>query len=411
MATFAYVARMPDGRVQRGVEEAATAAAIVASIRGRGGAVIDVRLQSIEGAPFSEFLQLLRPSGWLPARSLDIENSLLQAAVMLRAGVTLLSALSNVSDQALRASVQTIWRSISQRVQQGSSLADAAKSQRAIPPLVVQLIRIGEQTGNLEAVLRRSAHMMERRRRLRQMLVTALLYPVIVLVAAVGVAAFMIVWVIPKLERFLLQLGRKLPPLTQSLLDLSAAVRTYWIEGLVGIALTVSFAYFLYSTTAGRFWIDRVLLRTPVIGALFRLSGTALVSRAMSILLESGVTLLETLRTVETLPGNAYLRFALGRAREEVIQGRSLADALRTPHAFLPMLASMAAVGETAGTLDEVLDETARFHEERLQSAIQRFSALIEPAIVVVVGAVVGYVYAAFFLALFSVAGPINMGR
>jgi type IV pilus assembly protein PilC len=117
------------------------------------------------------------------------------------------------------------------------------------------------------------------------------------------------------------------------------------------------------------------------------------------------VTLLEGLRTAERLLGNRYLAAQIAHARETVMQGGALAEALRTKHAFMPMLASMVSVGEQAGTLDEVLDEVARFHEDQLQRAIRRLAAFVEPAIILVVGGIVGFVYISFFMALFAAAG------
>jgi type IV pilus assembly protein PilC len=143
----------------------------------------------------------------------------------------------------------------------------------------------------------------------------------------------------------------------------------------------------------------------PVIGHFLRLAATALASRSLSILLHSGVTLLEGLKTLENLHANHYLRRRLASARLEVIEGGNLATALKDRFAYLPMLSAMVAVGESAGTLDEVLEETARFQEEQLQTSIRQFSAIIEPVILVVVGSIVGFVYIAFFMALFAAAG------
>ncbi len=406
MARFQFVARTADGVLQRGVEDAASAPAVVAAIRARGYRVIDIQLEADGGLSVKDSLQALSPARWLPVRSVDIETSLSQLAVMLRAGLTLLAAMKNVTEQAPRRSVQQVWNQVSRRVQQGRSLADAMESHRAFPGLVVQLVRIGEQTGNLDVVLGRGAKIMERRRQLRNTLLTAMMYPAIVMVSATGVAAFMVVSVIPKIEKFLLQLGRKLPAMTQSLLDLSSAIRTYWLEGGAGVGIAIVAFLALYWTPNGRLFIDRWLLRVPLIGKLLRLAATSLLSRALGILLQSGVTLLEALRTAELLPTNHHLRRVISQARSDVIQGRSLAEGLRSHGGYLPMLSAMVAVGESAGTLDDVLDETAAFHEEQLQVAIRCFSAIIEPAIVVVVGCIVGYVYVAFFLALFAAAGP-----
>jgi type IV pilus assembly protein PilC len=146
-------------------------------------------------------------------------------------------------------------------------------------------------------------------------------------------------------------------------------------------------------------------MRVPIISTLFRLAATATFSRSLGILIRSGVTLLESLRTVERLHRNRFLASKVVAARDSVMQGGSLAEPLRAPYAFMPMLPAMVAVGEATGTLDDVLDEVARFHEAQLQVAIRRFSIIVEPAIIVIVGGIVGFVYISFFMALFSAVG------
>lgn len=304
MATFQFVARSADGRVQRGNEAAESAPAAVARLRSRGWTVVDVRQTADEKATLGDSLAWLSPMQWLPIRSIDVEISLAQLAVMLRGGLTLLAGIGNVAEQSQRARLARVWRSVARRVQSGRSLTESMAEHRCFPQLVVQLIRIGEQTGNLEPVLRRGAEGMERRRSVRNTLLTALSYPTLVLVAAIGVTSFMIFSVIPKLEQFLLQLGRKLPPMTQSLIDFSTFVRQNAVQGVMLAAVFAVLAVLIYSAPAGRLILDRLALRIPIIGHLLRLAATALVSRALGMLLQSGVTLLEGLRTAELIPYN-----------------------------------------------------------------------------------------------------------
>lgn len=406
MAEFRFVARDVGGRVYRGSERAESAVAAMAALRSRGWSIIDVRAVEGAGPSLAESLGVLQPKRWLPVRSFDVELSLQQIAVMLRGGLTLLSALRQTADQCPRLSMRRVWSDVADRVQSGSGLADSLARHRCFPPLVVQLARIGEQTGNLEPVLKRGAEALERKRALRNTLLTALAYPSLVFVASLGVTAFMVFNVIPKLEEFLLALGRELPAMTRNLIEITGFVRRTAPQAAlvaVGAALVVGW---LFTWSSSRMIIDRWALRVPVIGPLLRLSATALVARSLSMLLRSGVTLLESLRTIEMLPRNLHLRSRIGIARAQIMEGGSLADGLKSPYGFQEMLPSMVAVGETTGTLDEVLEETARFQEDRLQVAIRRFALILEPAIVVVVGGIVGYVYIAFFVALFAAAGP-----
>ncbi|HEX3657829.1 MAG TPA: type II secretion system F family protein [Pirellulales bacterium] len=405
MASFSFVARDVGGRVQRGKLEAASPSVLIANLRERGWLVFDVQADAPAGPDWLAQLATLNPGRYLPPRSADVELSLHQMAVMLRGGLTLLASIRTVAEQARRLAMRQVWEQVALRIQAGVSMADAMAEHKCFSNLVVQLVRVGEQTGNLEQVVVRGADILEKRRNLRGSLLTAMAYPVIVLLAAIGVTIFMLVSVIPKLQVFLSALGRKLPAMTQFLVDLADWMQVYMPYLLAGIVALIGAAVAVYSWPPGRYWVDRSALRVPVLGGLFRLASTATFSRSLGILIRSGVTLLEGLRTVERLHHNRYLAGQVVAARDSVMQGGTLADPLRTPHAFMPMLPAMVAVGESTGTLDEVLDEVARFHESQLQVAIRRFSVIIEPAIIVIVGGIVGFVYISFFMALFSTAG------
>lgn len=404
MAKYTFQARDKAGRTQSGMLEAPGPAAAVQQIRQRGWMVTDIRAaQSAE--TLGEQLSRLNPLEHLPPRSIDIELSCKQLALMLRGGLTLLTSLETVASQTGRPSLRRAWRHVASRLQEGASFAEAMTEAGCFPRVLVQLVRVGEQTGQLEQTIERATEAMESRRRLRTSLLTALAYPTVVLVAAVGVTIFMVVGVIPKLAAFLSGRGKRLPAMTQFLLDLSAFTNRYLIHMVVAVCLIFIATIVLYMRPRSRLVMDRWLLRVPVIGHLLRLAGTASFSRALGILVRSGITVLEGLRTVEELVRNHHLSRRVASARETLMQGGNLAGPLSEARAFSPMLARMVAVGESSGTLDEVLDEVARFHEAQLQTAIRNLSTIIEPVIIVLVGGIVGFVYIAFFVALFSAGG------
>jgi type IV pilus assembly protein PilC len=400
MPVFTFDARSAAGRPQSGREEAISAAALAGNLKARGYMVISVRSDESSARGFS-----LNPVHWLPPRSMDIEVGLQQVAVMLRSGLTLLTALRTAAEHARqRRRVATLWDSLADHIQGGGSLADAMEASPRFPHLAVQLARVGEQTGTLDSVLARAAEAMERKRLLLTQLGTALFYPTVVLMAAFGVAGFMVFYLIPRLQVFLSALGRKLPPLTQLLVDIATFFQTYGQPVGIGVVVLTGAMIAIYLWPPGRMFFDRLALRLPIIGYLLRLAATAQFAHALGILLNSGVTLVEGLRTVGDLFRNQFLAGIVKQSRETVLGGGTLATPLLTPGGFMPMLSRMAGVGEASGTLDELLAEVARFHESQLQGAIRRFSVIIEPVIIVVVGGIVGFVYIAFFMALFSVA-------
>lgn len=404
MPAFTFAARDRSGKSQRGTLVAASPADLASQLRQKGWLVLDIQATSTIN-PLS-FGDALNPAAWLGIRSVDVELSLQQLAVMLRSGLTLLSALSNVADNAERLRLKRVFKRIIQRVQEGSTFADALAEHKCFNNLTIQLVRVGEQTGNLEIVLVRASEAMERRRTLIQQVVTALTYPGIVLVAAIGVTAFMLVGVIPKLKLFVNALGRKLPPSTQVLIDISTWLQLHGVTLATFLAVFPLVSYFVYSVPEARYRIDATLLRLPLFGKVIRVAATALFARALALLLGSGVTVLDALRTMEQLGSNRYLNGVIAKARQRVFAGGALAPTLDTPHGYMPMLSRMVAVGESSGTLDSVLDEIAKFYEQQLQVLIRQLSALIEPAIIIFVGGIVGYVYIAFFLALYSHSGP-----
>ena len=195
-------------------------------------------------------------------------------------------------------------------------------------PMVVQLVRVGEQTGHLEPVLTRAADALENRRRLRFSVLTAITYPAIVLVAAIGVTAFMVFNVIPKLEKFLAVIGRRLPPMTQLLLDISRNVEAYALPALAGAVVLVVASIAFYMWPPGRMRIDRWLLHVPLLGTLLRLAGTVSFASGLAALLQSGITLLEGLRTAERLQRNRQLAVQVAAARDVIMHGGTLAAPL-----------------------------------------------------------------------------------
>jgi len=405
MTTFVYEARDPAGRERSGRVEAADAGAAVASLRTRGLLVFDVAADAPHHADASRTRDAAPPRGGWRASGVALEVSLRQLGVMLRSGLTLLAGIRTVAAESASRKVRAIWLDAAEEIQSGSSLMEAMGRHRAFGRLATRLVEVGEQTGELDTVLIRASEALERRRLLRMRLVNALLYPAVVLVAAIAATAFMLTYAVPRIAVYLQSSGNRLPAMTSSLVDLSLFLRSNWPALLVGLLAASLAAWLFYSTRSGRLFADRAVLRLPLVGLVLRIGVTAGLAHALEIMLRSGVTIVESLRTLEGLHQNRHVQRALARARAAVTQGDPLAPALASD-AFMPMLSSMVAVGEQSGTLDEVLAETAAFHEHRLSSLIDLLATAVEVAVVLVVGTIVGYVYIAFMLALYQAATP-----
>lgn len=350
------------------------------------------------------------PPFWHPARflrmtSFDVEIGLRQIASMLKSGVPVLEALQTAGEQGRSHRAKKTWREVHERILSGSSLGDALDfDKRKFGEATVQLARVGERTGELDFALEKAAQHLEARRNLRSMVVNALAYPFIAIFLAIGVSAFLIVSVIPKIAAFLQSGGASLPPVTQSLLDISDWTLSNGIAILTSIACVAGAWIVARFFEAGRELEDVFLLKIPVTGKVIRLSATAMFARCMETMVASGVTLLDALDTAAKLTGNERLRKRIVSAHRQTVRGKALSESLKEAVEFMPMLHRMVAVGEKTGSLAANLGETARFHEMMLAVSIRRFSVLIEPVVICITGLIVGYVYIAFFTAVFSMA-------
>lgn len=404
MPSFFYQARDSSGTAQQGTLTAATLELLSADLRSRG--LLVLKVEPVEEKPRG--IVTLDPRTWLPMTSFDVEIGFQQLASMITSGLSLLLAMRTVAEQARRPRATAVWLDVSSRIEQGSTFSDALAAHRVFSRNVIQLIRVGEHSGNLDTALLRCAEQLERLRQMRLTVLNALAYPAIVVILSIGVTMFLVLGVIPKIEKFLSGRGRGLPPLTQSLLDITNFVQAWLPQLCLGIISLVLALIAIWFWPPGRRFLDGVLLRVPVVSGVLRLSGTAVFARGLSVLLESGVTLLDSLITVEHLVSNRMIREKVAAARLAVLRGESLAGGLTGGRCFLPMLPRMVAVGESAGTLSTVLNEVARFHEQQLVAVIRRLSVMIEPVVILIVGGIVGFVYLAFFTALFSTTGAIR---
>ena len=400
---FTVKARDAAGEMRTFSREAESRSALSAALRAERWLVLDVRE---EAEPGPQLPPPWHPSWLRPATGFDVEMGLRELASMLRSGITLLKGVQAVAEQASCPRAKRMWLRVADEVLGGSSFAAAlAKQPRHFGEMVVRMSEVGERSGELEHTVSRAADQLEARRNLRAAVLNALMYPAVAVLAAVGVSAYLVLAVIPKIAEFLESGGAELPELTQMLMDFSSWVSANGLLVVAWIACAVAAWFAVRMHERGRELEDAFLLRVPVTGRILRLSGTALFSRSMQIMTESGVTLLDALSTGARLMRNRRLRRRVESAHDGVLGGRSLAESLAAAVEFTPMMRHMAAVGVVGGSLPETFGETARLHEMMLAVAVKRFGMLIEPVMIVTTAVIVGFVYIAFFTAIFAIAG------
>lgn len=398
MAEFRYKARDTNGGIRSGVVDAANRSSAASQLRSRGLIVTGVDPVARETPIKSAFDW----SKFLPVRSVDVELSLQQLAMMVRGGMSLLAALDSLQQQAPRKSLGNIWSEVVKQIQTGDSLSGAMSRHTCFPEFAIQLIRVGERTGELPPVLERAVDTMRARRRGIQEITSALIYPIMVIFVAIGVTIYMVSYLIPRLEIYLQSLGKDMPPMTQNLVNVSNWMRQYYSVVIILLCGLLVFLVVAYRSNDWRMWFDRMILRIPVFGRLFKLCETSTFARSLSVMLGSGITLIDGLGTVQKLLYNQFTAKTVNDTRNKIIQGGNFADAIGEGNAFSPMLKKMIAVGQQSGDLKGVLAEVAEFHEDQFQASIRKLNAFLTPALTIGVGAVVGYVYIAFFVALLA---------
>jgi len=401
MAMFSYTARDRSGQQTNDVVDSSSRDAAIMQLRGEGLLVLQINELKKNK---DEQAYSLNPLDYRSIRSLDIENAFHQIAVMLRSGVSLLEAVDLIRKYS-RIGARNVWVKIAERIQQGGALTDALNEQGIFSNLTIQLVKVGEQTGHLSTVMDQAAKEMASTRRLKKQITGALKYPAFTLLFAIGLVVFMLTSIVPEIKKLLLIMGKPMPPITQALIDISDwFVENAVFMGVFAVVFVIVFVV-LYHWPPARWWIDRFSLRLPLIGHVLRLSGTVLFCRAMGLLLSSGVLIVDALKTMEDLHNNKFMASHIAYARSRVLQGSSLAEPLADKSRYMDLVLQMVRVGENSGTLDDILLEMTEYHDELLQQAVAKLTGMIAPIMTVVVGGLVGFVYAAFLVAMFSAAG------
>ncbi len=399
MARVDYVALDGRGREVKGGLDAPDLAGAASALRGQGLFPLELKPGRAASAPATgaerRFFEL-------PVRAAQRALFMSQLGLMLRTGLTLLQALDALATVATSSTLRRVARRLSIAVSGGRTLSSAMEDEPALGgPVVVQLVRMAEATGELDQALVRSAEWVERRAALRSQVLTSLAYPVLVLLVAFGVFWFLTTSLIPKIARFLTSRGGVLPWSTQRLMDLSAFMAAWgpWIAG--ALAVTVLALYVARKTRAGLAFTDDAVLWVPVVGLVLRTAAMGHAARTLSLLLGSGLPLVESLRILASSFESTTYDAILVRARERITQGNTLAASLEDPN-VTPLFIQVVSVGERTGALDEVLGVLSTFYDQRLQALLRTLAAMVEPVTLVVVGGMVGFVYFSFFQAIFS---------
>jgi type IV pilus assembly protein PilC len=332
-----------------------------------------------------------------------------QFATMIGAGLPMVQCLEVLAEQMESAEFRKIIARIKDDVQAGQTLSEAmSKHKKIFDDLFVNMIKAGEEGGALEIILQRLAVYREKNDALRRKVKGALIYPAVISVVATAVTIIMLTYIVPVFAKMFTGLGGELPAPTRMVLSISQFLQSSGLFILVFVIAVVG-GYIAYRRTEkGRFNTDQMLLKLPIFGTLIRKSSVARFTRTLGTLLNSGVSILDALDITARTAGNAVVAQAINKAAMSIAEGETITDPLRDTGVFPPMVIQMVSVGEKTGGLPEMLLKIADFYDDEVDAAVAALTSLIEPVVIVVMGAVIGGILIAMYLPMFDIIGQIG---
>jgi len=325
---------------------------------------------------------------------------------MLKSGVPLVGSLEIIEHGSSNPRMSKLIGDVRRDIESGSTLAEAlTKHPVQFDELYQNLVNAGEQAGVLDGLLDSIASYKERIESIKGKIKKALFYPAAVIAVAVIVSAILLIYVIPMFEETFQSFGADLPAFTRLVVDLSRGARDNGLLILIiVIASVASLLYFKRRSLAFQHWIDRASLKVPVIGPILQKAALARFARTLATTFAAGVPLVDALKIVSRSTGNAVYNVATAEMREDVSVGHSLKLAMEQTGVFPHMVIQMTAIGEEAGSLDEMLNKVGDFYEEEVNDAVDAMSSLIEPFVIVIIGTMVGSMVIAMYLPIFKLA-------
>ena len=398
--TFTYKVRDRGGKLLEGTLEADNQQLLIGKLRSMGYMPIDIVQQN---APtMSRDLKI--PFLGNRVKLKDVAVMSRQFATMINSGLALLRALNILAEQTESKPLAAIVGQVRIDVEKGSSLSAAlSRHPKAFSRLYVAMVRAGEVGGVLDSVLLRLAETIEKQVELRRKVRSAMTYPIVVMVLVLLIVTAMLLFIIPMFKGLYGELGGTLPLPTLILLGVSSFVRTFWyvLFGVVG-GIVWGFRRWI-NTERGRNRWDAIKLKLPVMGLLVRKTALARFSRTLSALVRSGVPILESLDIVAETSGNHVVSLAVLDTQFAVKSGEPMSQRLEQHPVFPPMVVQMMAVGEETGALDEMLDKIADFYDQEVEATVEALTSLIEPLLIVVMGAAVGGMVISLYLPMFNI--------
>lgn len=400
MPVFEYIGIDSKGKRSTGIMDAENERAARAKLRRMGVFPTSLAIQGAAKSPkitlstrvdFSKYFQRIKVQ--------DVAIMTRQLATLVAAGIPLVDSLTALIDQVENVKLRTILSQVREMVMGGGKLSDALKNHpKVFNELFVNMVNAGENSGALEIVLQRLADFTESQSKLRSRILGAMIYPAIMSIVGVSLMGMLLVYVVPKVTKIFEDVHATLPLPTRILMGASSAVKDYWYLFLIAIPLAI-YAFRRYTRTPeGREWLDRRLLKAPLVGRLQRMIMISRFSRTLATLLASGVPLLASMDIVRNIVTNTIIRRVIEQTRDNVREGQSVAEPLKRSGEFPPIVTQMIAIGEKTGELEKMLERVADAYDTQVENTISTLMTLLEPVIILVMAGVVSFVVMSILL-------------
>jgi type IV pilus assembly protein PilC len=401
MPVYEWEGKTLRGEPRKGVLTAESASNLRALVR-REGIILT-------GAKEKKEEKSGKVSGKKKVKRLQVGIFTRQLSTMISSGLPLVQSLDILSTQLDDVNLRAVSKSVKMKIEEGMRFADALKEYpKVFDELYVNLIVAGEEGGMLDTVLMRLANYIEKSEKLKKKVKSALIYPSSIVFVAIAVVLVLLLFVIPVFENMFSSFGKALPLPTQMVINLSHFVKRSFPFILGGIFVGVVVFIRYYRTNPGRRQVDRLLLKIPILGILLKKASVARVTRTLSTLLSSGVSILESFVIVARTAGNRIIEDALMTARTSISEGRSISEPLKDSGIFPPMVVQMVQVGESTGALDSMLNKIADFYEEDVDNMVANLTSLLEPVLMVFLGVILGGLIVAMYLPIFQLGSVVG---
>ena len=408
MPKFFFIVRDKSGRKVSGADEAQTAEDLTSRLQAKGFTVVSILPEYKEGS--GEFKPEVAAKVKFKPKHYGISTSDLamfcrQLATLLGSGVTILKSIDVISQQVSSRKLYNVIKSLAKKMEEGLSLHEAmARHRDVFSDLWINLVESGEASGNLATILDRLAKYLERNAEFKRKIISALIYPLLLLVAGLGALLFLTLKIIPTFANLFQGFNIKLPLITQMLILASDLIRKYLII-VIGCIIAGFYLFKNYTKTKeGRRTYERFKFRLPMFGEFFRAVSVERFASEMSTLVESGVPILYSLEITEHSVDNLIMSDIIRRIKDDVRQGKSLSQPLAQSGFFEPMVVQMVSIGEEIGELAGMFKRISIFYQEYVETFLVRFTAMFEPLMLIFMGLLIGIMVLGMFMPIFQIS-------